>query len=547
MNMPFDGSVRLENFRSLSGGVDIPFSKNITLITGPNNVGKSNVLKALAILWNKSSQNLIDELYDFPSSDKSIRVTLKPTVEYLRSRLARRPNAEIIYSHAGRPSIEFPLKLSKGSFELGYSKEFAELFQGYSSNASRHYITDFSQSNGTEQNLRILLEDIHPYPDFPGTVFLPNLRFITPPGKVPDRFVNVDFPGDVVSFGTVVDQLASMDRPSYDQMHLKETLSRIGDFMAFCLECRTVQIEVPTGKKTIHLRINGEERPISSLGTGVEQLLMIGLASVGFDEKLVLIDEPELHLHPRSQKLIVRYLAENSTARYVISTHSAAILDAVDADVIHITRGPQGVESRTITSNRDRYRAIRDLGHSASELLHTRYAIWVEGPSDRIYLKHWISLIAGDLIEGVDYTILFYGGKVLSHHAFTDGENELVKAVSLSRDFAVVMDSDRSLERPNLNSTKRRVAKEVEAQGGISWITEGREIENYVPDHVIRAVSLQKKGISVPSNKRAQVLDSTLVKKTEFAYLATAIPTNEWPLDLKRRITELVTAIRAAK
>ena len=109
------------------------------------------------------------------------------------------------------------------------------------------------------------------------------------------------------------------------------------------------------------------------------------------------------------------------------------------------------------------------------------------------------------------------------------------------------MDSDRSPKHPKVNATKMRVAEEAQSHGGMCWITEGREIENYLPRHVLEAAALQMKGVSTPSDKRGQVLDPYVVRKTEFARLAVSIPTEEWPLDLKRRITEIVAAIRAAK
>jgi hypothetical protein len=41
--------------------------------------------------------------------------------------------------------------------------------------------------------------------------------------------------------------------------------------------------------------------------------------------------------------------------------------------------------------------------------------IWVEGPSDRIYIRHWLKLADAHLTEEVHFSIMFYGGKLLSH------------------------------------------------------------------------------------------------------------------------------------
>ena len=338
-----------------------------------------------------------------------------------------------------------------------------------------------------------------------------------------------------------------MDRPSYENLHQQDTLRNICDFMEYTLEVQSFGIEVPSDKKSIIITIDGERRPISNLGTGVEQLLMIGLASIGFPDKIVLIDETELHLHPRSQKRVMKYLDENVQARFIIATHSAAVIDSIDADVIQIVHADGETSGRTIQSSMDKFRAIRDLGHSPSDLLQTRFAIWVEGPSDRIYLNHWISEIDPDLIEGVDYSILFYGGNILSHHSFEDIEADFVKAISFSRNFAVVIDSDRSKSGARLNLTKKRVEAEVENQGGFCWITEGREVENYLSPDLIKVLSKKFKTVGMPRNKYTKLLDATKINKVDFACDAIRYKITEWPLDLKKNVRKLINLILAAR
>lgn len=380
-----------------------------------------------------------------------------------------------------------------------------------------------------------------------GTIYVPTTRFITQVGQEPFRFSNFEMPGETLSYGNIVQRLAQMDRPPTAMRALREQFRELEDFIAYCLEKRSVKLEIPTDQKTIHINIDGTEFPIEDLGTGIEQLVILGLASFGFKEKLVLIDEPELHFHPRAQKRMIRYLNENVDAHFVFATHSAAILDAINADVVQVNYEGGQSSARTLVNNADRYLAVRDLGHSPSELLQTRFAIWVEGPSDRIYINHWIDKIDSSLVEGVDYTILFYGGKILSHHGFLDEDSELVKAISLARAFAVIMDSDIKTGKPEINATKIRVRDEVQSQGGLCWITKGREIENYLPNSVIGQLVSKFPGATEPSSDLEQVLDPEKVKKSDFARAAIEVETDEWPLDLKERVLELVTAIQAAR
>lgn len=102
------------------------------------------------------------------------------------------------------------------------------------------------------------------------------------------------------------------------------------------------------------------------------------------------------------------------------------------------------------------------LGYRASDLLQCNAVIWVEGPSDRIYLNHWIRAVAPELVEGVDYSIMFYGGRLLSHLSADDSEvSDFISLRKLNRNVAVVIDSDRCSSRASINTTKQRVSAEL--------------------------------------------------------------------------------------
>jgi hypothetical protein len=79
---------------------------------------------------------------------------------------------------------------------------------------------------------------------------------------------------------------------------------------------------------------------------------------------------------------------------------------------------------------------------------------WVEGPSDRIYLKLWFRHRRANhqpvLIEGSNFSFVYYGGKVLSHFAFAEaGQDELVALIRVCRYSGVGMDLDIDPEEPN--------------------------------------------------------------------------------------------------
>ncbi|EPF1841303.1 ATP-dependent nuclease [Pseudomonas aeruginosa] len=88
---------------------------------------------------------------------------------------------------------------------------------------------------------------------------------------------------------------------------------------------------------------NGSPYPIDSCGTGVLQAIQIFSYINLFSPKVLLLDEPDSHLHPNNQKALAAELievAKNGT-KIVISTHSRHIIDALkdDAKLVWLRNG----------------------------------------------------------------------------------------------------------------------------------------------------------------------------------------------------------------
>jgi len=91
-----------------------------------------------------------------------------------------------------------------------------------------------------------------------------------------------------------------------------------------------------------------------------------------------------------------------------------------------------------------------------------------------------------DLEEGIHYTIMFYGGRLLSHLSADDEEiDEFISLRKINQNLAILIDSDRRKKGQKMNATKLRVRDELDKGPGFAWITAGREIENYVPPELM--------------------------------------------------------------
>ena len=258
---------------------------------------------------------------------------------------------------------------------------------------------------------------------------------------------------------------------------------------------------------------------IQNMGTGIAQLVLlfayIRLHDV-FPTTLVL-EEPETHLHPSLLVELVRNLQAMPNLQVFLTTHSNTILDCLDEDsrVYETSMDPEGAcQVRSVRRYEKLVSVLDNLGVTASSILQANCVIWVEGPSDRLYVRHWLNLAAAargeQLSEGVDYTFAFYGGSVLAHFDLEDPsgkENDLASMLAPCRFAVVLMDSDRNSRTKPLSEAKRRVldsAAEDETHR-FACVTNGHEIEDDVDVGLMVEAGLEMLGRERGRSKETKV------------------------------------------
>jgi hypothetical protein len=89
-------------------------------------------------------------------------------------------------------------------------------------------------------------------------------------------------------------------------------------------------------------------------------------------------------------------------------------------------------------------------------------------------------------IEDTDFTIMFYGGRLLSHLSFgADLSGELIPLLRLNRNAVVILDSERTAKGQHLKKSRKELVARIESElksisNHLVWVTQGRDIENYI-------------------------------------------------------------------
>lgn len=251
--------------------------------------------------------------------------------------------------------------------------------------------------------------------------------------------------------------------------------------------------------------VNGNRIALSESGSGLKTVIIV-LANLylmpvvlkkNLSQIIFIFEELENNLHPALQRNLFNYIKDkiiNENSMVFFTTHSHVAINLFDkidnSQILHIIKKENISEIIRVDSILEKYSILNDLEVNASDILQSNGVIWVEGPSDRIYLNKWINMFSNGLIkENIHYQIMFYGGRLLSHLSFDvekiEDVNEFIKLVKLNRNSAILIDSDKKSKRGHINKTKRRIKEDFKQSKSFCWITSGKEIENYLQEDLI--------------------------------------------------------------
>lgn len=558
--------ISVSDYRSIGEKQKIEPLGKINIFVGPNNSGKSNILRLinqnLANTNKANSHGQNNSIISQPHLDRN-----KPTYVEIGFTTTVETMAEVLNIDRGASQIVAKLYENlfvNGLLWIGKSWPPPQMLKD-SEDWLTHYEWKKIWMKATRRSGGGLREHW-----IPETIAI--LRELVPtPPTVYEIPINrhADYQQNDNSAATVLDgkgailQLAEMQNPSHANYKTgRSKFQRIENFIRTVTDDLTAELYVPHSQDQVLVKLAGQAfLPLTDLGSGIEQVVLHAIAATSADNSIVTFEEPELHLHPVLQRQLLVYLAKKTTNQYFISTHSAHMIDNYHTSVFHVRLVDGQTNIKYAGTDAARHRVCEELGYRPSDIVQSNCVIWVEGPSDRIYLQHWLEQQDSHLKEGVHFAIMFYGGKLLSHLSAAetddpDGNLEnLIQLRMLNRHVAVIIDSDSTKKDQPIRETKQRVVDEVIEHGGVAWVTEGREIENYVqPARLKAAVEsvATGRGTAVQTGKFQNPIpkikkgSKTSISKMKVAKQVVSSPSDLSRYDLQERLDELCSFIRKA-
>ena len=292
----------------------------LTLLSGTNASGKSSILQALVLLHQTMREH-----------EWSLRLMLNGKAIQLGT------VSDVVDKVYGRRSCEIGLVDEETPYQWTFEGERSEM-----SMTIRHIVADGDDMDDPTQLHYLLPPDTAPSL----SARLRKLTYLTAERIGPREIYKIEdlqvapVVGPSGEYAVSV-LYAKRDEHVHDRLALPEASSKSlrqqveARMRAFFPECRLEVAPVPQANAvTLGLRTSDDtdfHRPIH-VGFGITQILPIVVAALAASrEELLLIENPEVHLHPAGQARMGQFLAEVAQAgvQVILETHSDHILNGI--------------------------------------------------------------------------------------------------------------------------------------------------------------------------------------------------------------------------
>ena len=408
-------SVSFENFRSFKDKTEIPLTR-ITYLIGPNGAGKSNVFKGIDMMKNIITRDKLDfkkedhfdQNLDAPAYlsftamlPADVRSTLleKETThdrkdvdfnttkmfQYVKYEVSSMQNAkyreQISLSDAdGKFNVVCYLHLNGNSYQLGL-RRLATVNSDIAHN--RNFETQDTPLMSTsglvqrfDRGLHTALVNI-----WSSLARVPNTKK-SPPAVGAAEATSVSYDGN-----DLPNELRTLDNDRSKTRELEKRLKHISsdEIVGIAVPIRGSSHVTTVTEKGLENKVTWD-----MLSIGMQNMIIISYILYRADKNIIMIEEPEIHLHAKAQKNLLKHLRKMPhDKQLVLETHSPIFANITrDESVILLVRD-NGVTGAVQVNASNCNLLRREMGITHADAVGNDHLCIVEGESEHIAIPEF--------------------------------------------------------------------------------------------------------------------------------------------------------------
>lgn len=388
----------------------LPLHEGTTMLVGPNNAGKTSILRILDWVLNRASEDLLLGRKDLSSSELDLLVPARKTgggarrialaIRVADGRRRRRfsTDGEIATLRIGT-TADGDVRLNVGPPSRSESRD--ETGAALDLLRAVRRCTEFglvpaSRDAGSESFTAALtdavaarLEEraIHARRGGTGTDYRAIKKSLDALEKIA---------GDLVApLWHEMKELLPAGLAERGELHVSVTPTDIVPWLA-----DRARLRIVTGTHDV------DSVPAVEVGSGLQSLLELSAqqaaASESGQNRILAIEEPESFLHPSAQRTLARTITEGFSGKLLISTHSALMVEEASYGDVVLVRQHEFHVPNTESASDEKRNDINSalLAGFGAEMAFAEGVLLVEGEGDRLFFEQLRRRVAARSSDG---------------------------------------------------------------------------------------------------------------------------------------------------
>ncbi|NER95570.1 MAG: AAA family ATPase, partial [Symploca sp. SIO1B1] len=518
-------AVSIQNFRSIQD-VTLEDCGEFNVIVGKNNAGKSNIILAINAFFKSLNEGKfiilnppIGELIDYHnySLEAPISITVffqlfpdemdgliqdirdespqaKILIDYIEPELRLAVTVEVINAPDQFAYIQ-KMVLCKSKSLMTSDKEFVFSILNIYPRDAKKLVKDFSRL-AEYDIIDILKSDAIDFASKNTSLPIYAINLIKQISETKVLYLN-ERRKSIEEFEA--SELLKFKLRRGEAQKLRTIQDTVSDFLG-------VDIDVfPTERKILgedpEAELDVDQSLVQVNGAGIREALRLILDYELNKPDILLVEEPEIHLHPALETNMMRYLKTiGQECQVFITTHSTNFLDTAEMQNVYLASRNNATTIQRINVEEAEQSIPRELGIRLSSLFMFDRLVFVEGVTDEQVFRKWASTCDVNLAQASVGFVPMGGVRNLAHFATEATINFLTKR-RVSIHFILDRDEREDAEVQRLSTRPGAQAKLI--------VLNKRELENYLlsPKAIAQFIQFKHQLVGSKENKVVEIAE----------------------------------------